>query len=57
MAKDAEYHTSRLEYGPREQNVYHDHNACREGSKIKLEHRTLGRGTGRRLCEICQGLS
>jgi hypothetical protein len=49
---DREYHTIVPEYG--QPDVYHDHKDCREGKKIKPEHITWGRGTGRRLCEVCQ---
>ena len=56
MAAGREYHTVIPAYGPREQNVYHNHQDCREGKKIRPEHITWGRGTGRRLCEICQGM-
>ncbi len=57
MPTDPEYHTVLPEYGPREANVFHNHNDCYEGKKIKPEHRTRGRGTGRRLCEICEGMA
>jgi hypothetical protein len=30
MATDPEYHATLPEYGPREANVYHDHNDCYE---------------------------
>jgi hypothetical protein len=53
MATDPEYHTILPEYGPGEANVYHNDNNCSEGEKIKPEHRTPGKGTGRRLCEVC----
>jgi hypothetical protein len=48
-----EYHTVLTEYG--QPDVYHNHPDCSEGKKIKPEHVTWGRGTGRRLCEVCQG--
>jgi hypothetical protein len=57
MATDPEYHTILPEYGPREVDVYHNHNDCSEGKKIKQEHRTAGKGTGRRLCDVCAGLA
>jgi hypothetical protein len=53
VATDPDYHTILPEYGPREANVYHNQNECYEGKKIKWEHRTSGRGTGRRLCDVC----
>jgi hypothetical protein len=56
MATDPEYHTVLPEYGPREANVYHNHNDCYEGTKIKPGHRTAGRGAGRRLCEVCAAM-
>jgi hypothetical protein len=53
---DREYHTILPEYGPREATVFHNHNDCLEGKKIKEEHRTYGRGTGRRLCDVCASM-
>lgn len=43
-------------YGPREQNVYHNHSICTDGKKIKPEHITWGPGVGRRVYEICQAM-
>jgi hypothetical protein len=71
MPPDSEYHTVLPAYGPREQNVYHNHNDCYEGRRIKQEHRTPGRGTAplvptgplaprrgpRPLCDICAGMN
>jgi hypothetical protein len=46
------FHTSELETAP----VYQNNSACFESKKIKREHRRLGRGADRRLCEVCAEL-
>jgi hypothetical protein len=56
MPTDPEYHTILPEYGPREANVFHNHNDCLVGKEIKEEHRTYGRGAGRRLCDVCASM-
>jgi hypothetical protein len=56
MATDREYHTTLPEYGPREASVFHNHNDCLAGKEIKEEHRTYGRGTDRRLCDLCASM-
>jgi hypothetical protein len=56
MPADREYHTILPEYGPREASVFHDHNDCLAGKVIKEEHRTYGRGTDRRLCDLCASM-
>ena len=48
-----EFHTSEPETAP----VYHNNSACFESKKIKREHRRLGRGVNRRLCEVCANLN
>jgi hypothetical protein len=53
MGKVAPFHTSE----PETPAVYHNNSDCSEGKKIKPEHKVSGTGTGRRLCEVCAGLS
>lgn len=45
------YHTIIPEYGG-ERDVYHDDNACPDGTRIKPEHRASGKD-GRPLCKEC----
>lgn len=42
MSKVQPYHTVELEYPPKERNVYHDHDDCPDGRRIKTEHRRAG---------------
>ena len=53
MAKVNPYHTTLLERPP-ERNVYHDHNDCPDGKRIKPEHRASGKA-GRPRCDVCVG--
>lgn len=52
MPKDPPYHTTSPEYPPKERNVYHDHNDCPDGRRIKVEHRRSGTA-GRPRCDAC----
>ncbi len=52
MPKVPPYHTNSIEYSPKHRNVYHDHNGCPEGKRIKPEHRLSGTGSKLR-CEEC----
>lgn len=52
MAKVASFHTNELEYPPEHRNVYHDHDDCFEGKKIKPQHRVSGTGSKPR-CKEC----
>ena len=52
MAKCAAYHTDSLEYPPSHREVYHDHDNCQYGSRIKAEHRLSGTG-GKPRCKEC----
>jgi hypothetical protein len=54
MAKVPAYHTSLSEYGG-ERDVYHDHDDCPAGRRIKLEHRTSGTAN-RPKCDDCKDL-
>ena len=49
--KVAPYHTVVPEYGG-ERDVYHDHNDCPAGRRIKPEHRRAGTG-GHPRCKDC----
>ncbi len=55
MAKVAPYHTIEPEYGPRERNVYHDHDNCPDGRRIKLAHKRPGTANRPR-CDECKKL-
>ena len=57
MAKCPPYHTILPEYGPKERNVYHDHDDCADGMRIKREHRVPGPGGANRFrCDNCKRL-
>lgn len=56
MAKDPAYHTDSVEYPPEVREVHHDHNDCREGKKIKPEHRKPGTNN-KRLCKVCETMN
>jgi len=49
--KVAPYHTTVTDYVG-ERYVYHNDDACRDGKRIKPEHRTSGTA-GRLLCKEC----
>lgn len=54
MAKVAEYHTESPEYPLKQREVYHDHDDCADGRRIKTLHRKPGRGfPPRRRCDEC----
>jgi len=55
MARVRPYHTNSLEYPPAHRNVYHDHDDCPDGKRIKLEHRVAG-DAGRPRCDECKKL-
>jgi hypothetical protein len=46
------YHTNSEEYPPAHRNVYHDHDDCPDGKRIKSWHRESGKG-GRPRCDEC----
>ncbi len=52
MAKIAPYNTDSPEYPPQHRNVYHDHDDCPDGRRIKPEHRKPGTG-GKEHCKEC----
>jgi hypothetical protein len=52
MAKVAPYHTNSPEYPPKHREVYHDHDNCPDGKRIKPEHRLSGTGEKPR-CKEC----
>jgi hypothetical protein len=51
MIRAQSYHTMTGE----DTNVYHDHNDCRYGKRIKQQHREPGKARRRR-CEECTRL-
>jgi hypothetical protein len=53
--RDAPYHTSAADPGS-QGGVYHDHEDCPAGQRIKPEHRVSGTD-GRSLCKDCQSLA
>ncbi len=55
MAKVAPYNTSSPEYPPTHREVYHDHDDCPDGKKIKREHRQSGKD-GKKPCKECAKL-
>jgi hypothetical protein len=52
MAKVAAYHTNSPECPPVHREVYHDHDNCPDGKRIKPEHRESGTGQKPR-CKAC----
>jgi hypothetical protein len=52
MSKVAPYHTNSQEYPPKHRNVYHDHDDCPGGKRIKPQHREKGTG-GKPRCDEC----
>lgn len=54
MSKVSPYHTS-LPEKPPERDVYHDHDNCVDGKRIKPEHKRSGMA-GRPRCKECQKL-
>lgn len=52
MAKVSAFHTNSPEYPPSHREVYHDHDDCADGKKIKQIHRVQGTGNKKR-CSVC----
>lgn len=52
MGKVSAYHTTTTEYPPTHRNVYHDHDDCPDGKRIKRDDRVTGEA-GRPRCEEC----
>lgn len=52
MAKVNPYHTNSPEYPPAHRAVYHDHDDCADGMRIKRQHREVGTG-GKARCKEC----
>ena len=52
MANVSPYHTNSTEYAPAHRNVYHDHDDCPDGKRIKPEHRLSGTGN-KQCCKEC----
>jgi hypothetical protein len=52
MAKVDPYNTNSEEYPPKHRNVYHDHDDCPDGKRIKSWHRESGTG-GKQRCDEC----
>jgi len=52
--KVSPYHTI-TEEEPHQADVYHNHDDCREGKKIKIQNKRQGTNN-KRLCDICQKL-
>lgn len=48
----AKYHTDSPEYPPEHREVYHDHETCPDGKRIKAIHRKVGDG-GKKRCKEC----
>jgi len=55
MARVAPYHTNAAEYSPRTRQVYHDHDDCPDGRRIKRLLREKGTGAKPR-CGDCKRL-
>jgi hypothetical protein len=55
MSKVSPYNTNSIEYPPTHRNVYHDHDNCPDGKRIKPEHRESGTG-GKLRCDECKKL-
>lgn len=49
------YHTDSPEYPPEHREVYHTHENCPDGKRIKREHRKDGTG-GKLPCKECKKL-
>jgi hypothetical protein len=46
------YHTNSPEYPPEHREVYHDYMDCKDGKRIKPDHRLEGKG-GKKRCKEC----
>lgn len=55
MGKVAAYHTNSPEYLPQHRNVFHNHDDCPDGKRIKREHKEAG-SDGKPLCRECARL-
>ena len=55
MGKCAPYHTDSPEYPPEHRQVYHDHDDCPDGKRIKSWHKQAGTG-GKSPCRECAKL-
>jgi hypothetical protein len=52
MSKVSPYHTTSEEYPPSHREVYHDHDDCPDGKKIKSANRKAGTNNKPR-CKEC----
>ena len=50
--KVSPYHTDSLEYPFEHRNVYHDHDNCSDGKRIKPQYKLAGTG-GKPCCKEC----
>jgi hypothetical protein len=55
VAKVPPYHTNSVEESPEHSQVYHDHDDCHDGRRIKSWHLEQGTGSKPR-CKVCIGL-
>jgi len=55
MGRVADYHTNSVEYPPEVREVHHNRDDCKDGKRIKPQHKTAGSG-GKRLCKECMRL-
>lgn len=55
MAKVYPYHTKSEEDGSQHRNVYHDHDNCSDGKRIKAKNKETGTD-GRPRCKECISL-
>ena len=55
MPKVEAFHTNSPEYPPKQRNVYHDNSECKDGKRIKPEHRRRG-ADNRPRCDECSRL-
>ena len=53
MAKVSPYHTNSTEYPPSHRNVYHDHDDCPYGRRIKPEHLIRNATGNKPRCDEC----
>jgi hypothetical protein len=55
MSKVPAYHTNKNLYPAQHREVYHDHDDCSDGKRIKQEHKEQGTG-GKKRCKVCINL-
>jgi hypothetical protein len=55
MPRVPPYHTDSDEYAAHQREVYHNHDNCPDGKRIKPQHRRSGTA-GRPLCKECSKL-